>query len=67
MSEEMIEKEDMMAKDVAMNEVTAENEGRDVTLYCKYNNSYLLNELTTFNVNIYGKEELIEIRNSIKN
>ena len=29
MSEEMIEKEDMMAKDVAMNEVTAENEGRE--------------------------------------
>lgn len=29
MSEEMIEKEDMMAKDVAMNEVTVENEGRE--------------------------------------
>ena len=29
MSEEMIEKEDMMAKDVAMNEVTTENEGRE--------------------------------------
>lgn len=29
MSEEMIEKEDMMAKDVAVNEVTAENEGRE--------------------------------------
>ena len=36
MSEEMIEKEDMMAKDVAMNEVTAENEGREDKKVCRF-------------------------------